>query len=784
MKEENKRHLLYLTFSWLILGLLGWIISLLWIQYGIPEIPRTDIWGKIPKPYVWRGFFSFWIPLLYAFFSLTYFILFQLKLRAGFKKALKQDLYTYFLILIFLILEFSWKETGDWYLWFGIFYLSLICIKAIILIKFLYRNIINTSQPLVLKKIKWAIFLSTLLVYLLLASWISSSISTTGDEPYYLLITHSFAKDHDLDLANNFQNRDYSLFCWGGRLWEGQNILTTEKGEMFSTAYNGLYPSLLLPGYVLGGRLGATFTNNIFAALLMLNLFLLCFEITKSHRASFYTWLCVAFTSPVLFFSSQIYPEILAGLLTIFTFRKIREIRYFSTSLKANLVLIGAVICILPWLKVRYAPIAGILFFLTIIQIKRFRFLIVILLIIAILGCLSFLFLDKFLFKGTMLHRFGTANIEEILSGQKSIIQTIWSRFKWNSHIIRGSLGLIFDQEFGLLFYTPIYSLAFVGLLLMIRENRRDIFMVLMIYIAYSYVVLSHFGRMWYAGWSLPSRYIVSIVPLLGILVAKSFQELRGKLFYWIATLLALWSFLISYLLTLKPIWRYNRVDSSTNLLELGGRSLSINLTRFLPSFSNVSSLTYQLTLLVILIIIGISLYFYIQNKKIWIKSFQTEMEKAIFVTLLVTIVIWGGLLIIWVGNKVPTHQLEGESMQHSTGIIYTGYPDRSVWVMKKKGSLWDDIISKGGITTFKIIAGGYSSDEVLPHIVVKLDNRRIGETDISSGKEQWERGAYLFRANLKPGKHLLNIYFVNGADNTKIKERRHLYIDKVVIEK
>jgi hypothetical protein len=41
-------------------------------------------------------------------------------------------------------------------------------------------------------------------------------VSTTGNEPYYLLVRHSLLPDADLvDLANNFAAGDYAPFYWG-----------------------------------------------------------------------------------------------------------------------------------------------------------------------------------------------------------------------------------------------------------------------------------------------------------------------------------------------------------------------------------------------------------------------------------------------------------------------------------------------------------------------------------------------------------------------------------------
>jgi hypothetical protein len=65
------------------------------------------------------------------------------------------------------------------------------------------------------RQIGWLVFLSTLLIYWSLVPWVSRHRWLTGDEPHYLVVTHSLLSDRDLDLANNYQERDFTNFYIG-----------------------------------------------------------------------------------------------------------------------------------------------------------------------------------------------------------------------------------------------------------------------------------------------------------------------------------------------------------------------------------------------------------------------------------------------------------------------------------------------------------------------------------------------------------------------------------------
>src|SRR5437868_9482110 len=87
-----------------------------------------------------------------------------------------------------------------------------------------------------------------------------------GDEPYYLLMTESLVRDHDLDLSNQYRDLAHSE--------TGRSDLLPQPGdprgahgEQYSR-HEPFLPILLTPGYALAGLPGALAVIALFGALL------------------------------------------------------------------------------------------------------------------------------------------------------------------------------------------------------------------------------------------------------------------------------------------------------------------------------------------------------------------------------------------------------------------------------------------------------------------------------------------------------------------------------------
>jgi hypothetical protein len=200
-------------------------------------------------------------------------------------------------------------------------------------------------------------FAVALAVYLL--AFQTMDPATTGDEPHYLLTAQSIAFDGDVDLRNDYANRErtlraFSVFPLDSNLHAAEY---KESGELRPLHGVGL-PALLAPGIGLGGLTGARLVMVLIAALLALQLYRLLGDLGFGRWYRIPAWIAVAFCLPVLPFSSQIYPELAGALLVIVALRVLVR----PSPSPPALVLASTASAALIWLHVRYLPLSFALF--------------------------------------------------------------------------------------------------------------------------------------------------------------------------------------------------------------------------------------------------------------------------------------------------------------------------------------------------------------------------------------------------------------------------------------
>ena len=165
-------------------------------------------------------------------------------------------------------------------------------------------------------------FLLPFVAYLALLPWSSRHRQPDGDEPFYLLITHSLAHDLDADLTNNYRAGDWRHFM--ERPIEPQpGDPVGPHGELYSR-HNELLPLALVPAYRLGGKAGALATMAAMTALLAwLTLRLARHYVADRPGEALAAYGLVAFAPPLLLYSYQVWVEVPATLLALFALDRI-----------------------------------------------------------------------------------------------------------------------------------------------------------------------------------------------------------------------------------------------------------------------------------------------------------------------------------------------------------------------------------------------------------------------------------------------------------------------------
>lgn len=748
--------------------MIGGLIAWAWKVAGVPTTPDPSVWNVYPLQGVWRKFFSAGFLLLFFSFSFFRLLSWQIEDTENTSYVIsyrRWDIATYTALIPILLVIFFWRSIGDWYLWLGTLYIGLVMFKTAIAAGFeirrchSYRRTVSATEILNSIYSSSGLFWILALGYGLLVAWLSFSFPTTGDEPHYLLLTHSLVNDFDFNLNNNLENKDFLKFSWIG--FPFHYLATYPNGDVYSIGYNGIFPIILSPAYVLMGRLGAGLTIAGISALMVREASLLTLDITGSPRAAWITWLVVGLTPPVIYFSQQIYPEGLAGLLIlIFLRRWVRDDRHLiSWGFGVMLALVAT--------KIRFGAFSvGILF------LMLFRFKTIKGRILAVTGSILFIILlfwvDRNILDGLLIYR------------QSLITGPILPQLTPNRMTGRAIMGLLFDQEFGLIPYMPLYAVGLIGLAWFGRLYKRPLLAFLAIPSGYVYILVTYQSPLWFAGWSMPSRYIASIVPLLGIVVGTTLSVLKRSTITVIATMVGLMVGAQVLILMVNPIYRYNLNNGTAQLLEKVRENTGSDIARFFPSMVNP---TIEGNLVLIALILGIitgGLVMLIRKPSVKIgpdaqshKTFWKSFGVGFVLTLFIS------LALIRVGRILMTGVVQGETMYSNAGIHFAD-SRLNVSVLKGKDSLSRKVIVEKGIVEFRVVAGGLSTDDIAPVLGLEVDGSRVGESAIRFGRNDWVEGTYSYFANVAHRHVLLRIILENGQDSMGVF--RGAYIDRVKI--
>lgn len=423
---------------------------------------------------------------------------------------------------------------------------------------------------------RWVVlcFSLTFLIYIsFIPQIIKFSSPPTGDQPFYLMDAISLVQDGDLELSNNYANRDedkfYSLaphpadFVGMSAPYPLTPQMAISSARPDEEIY-GFHPPglsfLITPAVLIGSWFSLWWPATIVfmcvvGALVATNVFLLAFETTGRTWIAWAVWLALAFSSPLMSYSYLIFSELAVGLVTVYAFRRL------ALGWKANgpwrLLVIGACIGFIPWLAIRCLPIAAGLGLYALAQWWRS----------AAPGDLPRLELKARIGRAKEIARKAVSSdvgrglcfiapivILALLLGAyhlnlyNSVIPPSDERggsgvgtfyMPWQGQyelkkFVTGAFGLLYSQTFGLLNFTPVYLLAVVGVFAMFRTgNGWDKSLVKWIgVVAIPYLALISSYSHWGGDWCPPARYASSLVPLLAAPLAASLAALSASRVY------------------------------------------------------------------------------------------------------------------------------------------------------------------------------------------------------------------------------------------------------------
>jgi len=338
-----------------------------------------------------------------------------------------------------------------------------------------------------------------------------TALFPSGDEPHYLVMAQSLWRDHDLKIENNHDRGDYREYYISDLA--PHYLRRGSDEEIYSIHPIGL-PIILAPVYALGGYQGSVWFLIGLGALAAAIGWRWTVAALNAPGAATFAWAAIVLSAPFMFNAFTVYPEIAAALAVMIAF--VIAVRT-SVDHSSMARWIAAAVCIasLPWLSTKSAPMSSALLLVVIFRLRKkgpatFLRNTKIVAVIAIYAIsLAAWFAFFYAIWGTPLP----------MAPYGSMVQTTPLNLRF------GAPGLLFDQEYGLVAYAPVYLLAATGLWQMWRTKgdlRRQAIEIAFIFTALLLMV-GAFG-IWWGGTSAPARPIASGLPLLMLPIAAAFR--------------------------------------------------------------------------------------------------------------------------------------------------------------------------------------------------------------------------------------------------------------------
>ncbi len=426
-------------------------------------------------------------------------------------------------------------------------------------------------------------------------------VTFSGDEPNYLLTTHSLLYDGDINLANNYAQQDYFSFY---SKKEHPRLKLGIYGRYGRKGKDYIYPInlpgisvLMIPFYALSqvfsGKL-LTFilkgSLSLWAVLFGLQVYLYSQQRWRREGLALGLWFLTSFTPPVLFYACHLYPEMPIAFFSLLIYRRLLSSRPLGMVETLGL---GFLLAVYPWFGLKYNFIFWPLLLLSLLRLWR-HFSPKTLTLLFLLFPLT----SQVLFYLFVHHLYGTfspiAVYEGVLNPEsmrafRQMVLEIPFLLRLESF-----LDYFLDQRDGLLLYSPFYLFALIGLGEIARRAKKTLAAIVFLGLPFllNYSFFTH-----RQGYSPQARVLTPII-WLGIIALGEFLFFSQK-----RTLLHLFrltgmvSLVYTFLLLTHPSFLYqpttHEFTSRPGDLFVYLSNTHFFLPSLLPSFIKVNNTGY-----------------------------------------------------------------------------------------------------------------------------------------------------------------------------------------------
>lgn len=325
----------------------------------------------------------------------------------------------------------------------------------------------------------------------------------SADEPQYLLTALSIANDWDLDIANQRYSGAYRDFH--EVLLPIQTELQPDGSRI--SPHNPLLPLYLSLPMRMGGWLGAKVALAALAGILaglLVWLGVARFNVPFGLAAGVVT--VMSLSPPLAMYATQVYPEIAAALMVTVAIAAVAARPGWSTTV----ALVAAVVA-LPWLAIKYVPVAAVLAAAGAWKVRdRPPLLAGLIATLAGAGA-AYLLFNQAVYGGVTPYAAG----DFFVGGEFTAVGPA-PNYAGRAQRI---LGLWVDRGFGIVAWQPAYLFAVPAIAWAAR--RRLLNGRLLLSLAAVGWLVATFVAQTMHGWWWPGRQVVVILPALILLLMQ-----------------------------------------------------------------------------------------------------------------------------------------------------------------------------------------------------------------------------------------------------------------------
>lgn len=346
------------------------------------------------------------------------------------------------------------------------------------------------------------------------------------DEPQYLLTAISLAEDLDLDISDELRDERYRPFH--EVTLQQQTIDLDEAGTRISP-HDPLLPALLALPYKLGGWVGARLAMATMAGVAAaLTLFLAERHVRVRPTTAVLVVGGFFMSPPLISFGNQIYPAmpatiaVLVGVIAVLgggADRARPSPQPLGNPTPHWWVGVSAIVA-LPWLAIKYVPLATVLAVALLWKLRTDRPLLTQALGVLAVSGLAYVLLHQHWYGGWTVYAAG----DHFVGGEWEVVGTKINLVGRSRRLI----GLLVDRGFGLAAWAPAYLGAPLGMAWLAKKRRSGwLLMIALVVVGWS---MATWVALTMHGWWWPGRQLVPILPLAIVALAAAVDGSRAKI--------------------------------------------------------------------------------------------------------------------------------------------------------------------------------------------------------------------------------------------------------------